>query len=84
MIRRDVRDKNDDLETLVTVGGVAHVVRGCACGCGEPVAHPTTYKPGHDARHRDHLVDLLIGPGTPRQRSRRINLMIAALEGRKP
>jgi len=53
----------------------------CGCGCGTPVKRTRVYAQGHDARHRDHLVDLLVGRGTVRDRATRISHLIRGLEG---
>lgn len=53
----------------------------CGCGCGTPVNQTRVYASGHDARHRDHLVDLLVGRGTVRDRANRISHLIRGLEG---
>jgi DNA-binding transcriptional MocR family regulator len=54
----------------------------CACGCQTPVSANRVYAPGHDARHRDRLVDLLVGRGSVRSRATRIQHLIAGLEAR--
>lgn len=56
--------------------------RPCACGCGGNVYGLTIYQRGHDARHRDRLIDLMVGRGNARQRADRINQWIAAFEAR--
>lgn len=53
----------------------------CGCGCGTPVRQSRVYATGHDARHRDRLVDLLVGRGTVRDRATRISHLIRGLEG---
>jgi hypothetical protein len=54
----------------------------CACGCGESVSSSRVYRPGHDARHRDQLVDLLVGHGSTRERANAIASLIKGLEHR--
>jgi hypothetical protein len=54
----------------------------CACGCGEGVSSIRVYRAGHDARHRDKLVDLLIRSKAPAVRARRIEALIVGLGGR--
>lgn len=49
----------------------------CACGCQTPVPAERVYAPGHHARHRDQLVDLLVGTGSLRSRANRLNHLIA-------
>lgn len=55
----------------------------CGCGCGTPVRETSVYAPGHDARHRDQLVDLLVGNGTVRDRATRISHLITGLRGQR-
>lgn len=73
-------DAEGDPEIPLMIGGKLYAGRGCACRCGKPVRDDATYAPGHDARHRDELIDLLVGRGTPRDRARRINKLIDGLK----
>lgn len=54
----------------------------CACGCGEEVSNVRVYRAGHDARHRDKLIDLLVRSNAPAVRARRIEALIVGLGGR--
>lgn len=62
---------------------MSDIRESCACGCDEEVPPRRVYRFGRDARHRDRLVDLLVGRlGGTRERARRINALIEGLTER--